>query len=129
MLLFLQNYKNSNTTNSLNFHLTTIMKKIIYACAFSLAVLTSSCGPDIYKAANFEQVRKSQTTLAILPFETTTDTRRLPKGVTMETIQANNKSTGYAVQGNSYSYLLKQYSKNKYSVAFQDIDQTNALLA
>jgi len=105
------------------------MKKLIYACALSLAVLTTSCGPQIYKAANFEQVKKKHSTLAILPFEATTEMKRLPKGTTIEAIQANNKSTGYAVQSNSYAYLLRQFSKNKYTVSFQDVDQTNALLA
>ncbi|MEO6690785.1 MAG: hypothetical protein ABIO44_00455, partial [Saprospiraceae bacterium] len=35
---------------------------------------------------------------------------------------------GYAVQSNVYSAFLKEVSKNKYDIEFQDIDKTNALL-
>ncbi len=93
------------------------------ACA---AIMISSCGPKIYKSDNFETSKATVKTLAILPFTVTIDTKRLPKGTTMETLKESEQKTGYDVQGNSYSWFLKR-SKD-YTVSFQDIDRTNSLL-
>jgi len=93
------------------------------------AVFLTSCGPQIYKAANFEKIRKNQKILAILPFKATVDLKKLPKGTTVESLKESNKSTGYSVQSNIYSEFLKKISKNKYDIEFQDIDKTNAILA
>jgi hypothetical protein len=104
------------------------MKKLsLVLLTISLFVM-SSCGPQIYKAATFEQVRESQKQLAILPFDATLDTKRLPKGITAETVAASNKSTGYSVQSSCYSFFLKEMSKNRYTIDFQDIDKTNSIL-
>ena len=56
------------------------------------------------------------------------DAKRLPRGVTRDNILDQQKSTGFAVQNSVYAYLLKQMSKDKYTVDFQDIDKTNSLL-
>ena len=105
------------------------MMKKIYLFFFMAALLLTSCGPQIYQAKTFDQVKSEHRTIAILPFDATTKFRKLPKGMTEETIRESNKSTGYAVQGHSYSYFLRQYSRNKYTIEFQDIDKTNALLS
>lgn len=104
------------------------MMKKIYLFFFMATLLLSSCGPQIYKAKNFEQIKGEHQVIAILPFEATTKYRKLPKGMTEEAIKEANESTGYAVQGHSYSYFLKEFSKNKYTIEFQDVDKTNALL-
>lgn len=95
---------------------------------FMAAVLFTSCGPQIYQAKTFNQVKSEHKKIAILPFDAVTKYRKLPKGMTEENIKEANEATGFAVQGHSYSYFLKQYAKNKYTIEFQDIDKTNALL-
>lgn len=64
--------------------------------------------------------------MAILPFGTTVDSRKLQKGSTIETLKESQEKTGYDVQGYVYSYFLQR--QNNYSVEFQDVDKTNALL-
>jgi len=94
--------------------------------AIALALLLNSCGPTIYKSQGFDVSRKSINTLAIVPFSVSIDSKRLPKGVTLETLQQSEQKTGYDIQDNSYKWFLKR--KKDYSVEFQDIDKTNALL-
>lgn len=103
------------------------MKKL-YVFLFALVCAVTSCGPSIYTATNFSEVKSAHKTVAILPFEVQIDTKRLPKGVTAATLQDQQKSTGFAVQNSVYAYLLKEMSKNKYTVDFQDIDKTNSLI-
>jgi hypothetical protein len=115
---------------STNYHHNQIslMMKKLYLFFFMAAVLLTSCGPQIYQAKTFEQVKSEHKTVAILPFDAVTKYRKLPKGMTEESIKESNEATGYAVQGHSYSYFLKQYAKNRYTIEFQDVDKTNALL-
>lgn len=95
---------------------------------FALVFLMISCGPTIYMAPNFDRVKSKHETLAILPFNVNISTKSLPKNVSVETIREDEEKTGYSIQGHAYSYFLKEQSKNKYSVSFQDIDKTNSLL-
>lgn len=91
--------------------------------------ILSSCGPTIYLAPNFEQVKARQKQLAILPFDVLITTKKLPKDMTPEMIKEQEMKTGFSIQNHSYTYFLKEMSKNKYTVTFQDIDKTNALLS
>lgn len=99
---------------------------IIYSLVLTIAL--SSCGPQIYVAPSFDKVKKSHETLAILPFDVAITAKKLPKGVTPEMLKDQEKSNGYALQSDVYSYFLKEMSKGKYTVEFQDIDKTNSLL-
>lgn len=90
--------------------------------------LATGCRPTIYLAPDFDKVARKHKTVAVLPFAVEITTKRLPKGVTPETIKEQEKSNGYSMQGDVYRYLLKEYSKDKYTVEFQDIDKTNAKL-
>jgi hypothetical protein len=102
--------------------------KNLYILFIVLAILVTSCGPSIYTATNFNEAKSQHKIVAILPFEVQIDIKRLPKGVTRENILDQQKSTGFGVQSSVYAYLLKQMSKNKYTVEFQDVDKTNSLL-
>jgi len=90
-----------------------------------LTILTA-CGPTIYKAANFDNSKTTIKTLAILPFNVSIDSKRLPKGTTIETLKESEEKIGYSIQSNSYTWFLQR--QNNYSTSFQDIDKTNALL-
>ncbi|WP_299707683.1 hypothetical protein [uncultured Pontibacter sp.] len=103
------------------------MKKILLFVL--LAVTFTACGPEIYTAASFKEVKAKHETLAIVPFDVLIESRRLPKGVTAEMVQQQQKDYGYGLQGDVYGYFLKQMSKDKYTVNFQDVSKTNALLS
>ena len=102
------------------------MKKILL---FALICLTlASCGPEIYQAPSFSQVKESHKVVAVLPFEVLIESRKLPKGVTPEMIATQQRDYGYGIQSDVYGYFLKEMSKGKYTVNFQDVSKTNALL-
>ncbi|MEP6675253.1 MAG: hypothetical protein ABJA78_08855 [Ferruginibacter sp.] len=97
---------------------------------FSIVVLTTllftSCGPTIYKSENFKDSKSTVHIVAILPFSVSIDSKRLPKGQTIETLRDAQQKTGYDIQNNVYTWFL--HRQNEYSVTFQDIDKTNAIL-
>ena len=102
------------------------MTKIKTTAALLLLTIFTACGPTIYKAANFDNSKAKVKTLAILPFNVSIDSKRLPKGTTIETLKESQEKTGYDIQNNAYTWFLKR--QEDYSISFQDIDKTNALL-
>lgn len=94
-----------------------------------LAVTFTACGPQIYTSASFQEAKEKHKTVAIVPFDVLIESRKLPKGVTVEMIQQQQRDYGYGLQGDVYGYFLKQLSKDRYTVNFQDVDKTNALLS
>ena len=98
--------------------------KFLLACI--VAVAFASCGPTIYKADNFEANKSKIKTLAIIPFDISIDTKRLPKGVTMESLKQSEEKTGRSMQNSVYSWFLRRHTD--YTTQFQDIDKTNAIL-
>ncbi|MDB5207026.1 MAG: hypothetical protein JWR72_2101 [Flavisolibacter sp.] len=102
------------------------MKKITFLLSFVAMIAFTSCGPTIYKAESFETSQSKIKTLAIIPFNTSIDSKRLPKNVTLETLKQSEEKTGYDVQNNVYTYFLQR--NKEYSIEFQDVDRTNAIL-
>ena len=102
-----------------------MLSKLCIAVLFT-ATLLSSCGPTIYKSAELEGSKRQVRTVAILPFLVSIDSRRLPKGITIETLKESQQKTGYDIQNASYTWFLQR--QNHYTVTFQDVDKTNALL-
>ncbi|WP_347158897.1 hypothetical protein [Pontibacter chitinilyticus] len=102
------------------------MKKLLL---FALVCLTLvSCGPQIYQAPSFKTESANHKVVAILPFDVTIESRRLPKGVTADMVQDQQRDYGYGIQSDVYGYLLREMSKNRYTVTFQDVSKTNAIL-
>lgn len=102
------------------------MRKLLL---FALICFTlGSCGPQIYQAPSFSQMKESHKVVAVLPFEVSIESRKLPKGVTVDMIQDQQRDYGYGMQSDVYGYFLKQMSKDKYTVNFQDVSKTNAIL-
>lgn len=98
---------------------------------FSLALLLMlfSCGPKIYTASNFSNALAKHKTVAILPAEVTMQLRpNEAKKITPEQIEQNNMQTGYDIQEKMFSWFLRRGDKYKYTVTFQDVTKTNALL-
>ena len=102
------------------------MKKL-----FSLLFLFTlvSCGPQIYKANNFSSVTRTHKVVAILPANVTIQLRpNEMKKTSPEQLEKNEESTGYAIQDKLYSWFLRRSEKYHYTVKFQDVSKTNALL-
>jgi hypothetical protein len=94
-----------------------------------ISVLLLSCGPKIYKSAEFDSAFAKHKTVAILPAEVTSRLRpNEAKKVTAEQIEEQNEKTGYDIQDKMYSWFLRRSEKYKYTVTFQDVSRTNALL-
>lgn len=103
------------------------MKKLVIVLLACMATF-SSCGPEIYQSASFATVKEKHKVVAILPFDVTIESRKLPKGVTADMILDQQRDYGYGIQSDVYGYFLKQMSKDKYTVTFQDVTKTNATL-
>ena len=67
--------------------------------------------------------------MAILPADVTTRLRpNEAKKVSPEQLADMNEKTGYAIQDKMYSWFLRRSDKFQYTVTFQDVTPTNALL-
>lgn len=103
------------------------MKQILFA-AFA-AILLVSCGPQIYKSANFGNALAKHKTVAILPAEVTIQLRpNQSKSMTAEQIEEMHMKTAYDIQEKMQGWFLRRGEKFNYTVAFQDVIKTNSLL-
>ncbi len=102
------------------------MKKIVYL--FVLIVL-ASCSPKIYKTNDFDSVASRHKVVAILPCNVMIQLRpNAAKKVSPEDLARNEENTGLAVQEKMYGWFLRRSEKFNYTVKFQDVSKTNALL-
>jgi hypothetical protein len=93
------------------------------------AVLIQGCGPKIYMNPDFPKLKNEHHLVAVLPFFVTIEAGKLPKDITQETINQMQKDEAFNFQQQPYSMLLEKQAKGEYTVEFQDVDQTLALLA
>jgi hypothetical protein len=103
------------------------MKKF-YLILTIITAFIVSCGPRIYVAPTFTQEMRNHKTVAVLPFDVVINSKKLPKGMTAEGIKEMNKSNGYAMQNEVYTFFLRQMSRGRYTVEFQDIHKSNAII-
>jgi len=92
-----------------------------------MLLYAASCA-KIYTSPDFTNVRNEHKTVAILPFEVTIDAKKIPKGMTLETLKELEKDEGFTFQSQMYSRFLENQKKDKYTVQFQDVDRTNSIL-
>ena len=101
----------------------------VIALGLTIALASSAIGAaQQYLNPDFAGITKNHKTIAILPFKVTIDTNRLPKGTTIEMVQASQKEEALEFQRQLYARFLQRAQDGEYTVAFQDVDQTNALL-
>lgn len=94
-----------------------------------VTLFLTSCGPTIYKSANFDQALSKHKTVAILPAEVTIKLRpNEAKKMTADQVADLSQKTGLNFQDKMYGWLLRKSDKYHYTVTFQDINKTNALL-
>lgn len=65
-------------------------------------------------------------TVAILPFNATISYKRVPKDYNADANKADEQKLATSMQQGMYTYLLRKASD--FSVSFQDVERTNALL-
>lgn len=79
-----------------------------------------------YSAPDLKDIIAKHKTVAILPFKVSITFKRMPKNYDAEANKTEEKNASTNMQQGMYTYLLRK-AKN-YTVSFQDVDRTNALL-
>jgi hypothetical protein len=103
--------------------------KPTYLLLSFVMLLLISCGPKIYKSNEFDTALARHKTVAILPADVSTRLRpNESKKVSSEQLSEMNEKTGFAIQDKMYSWFLRRSDKFNYTVTFQDVTRTNALL-
>ena len=93
------------------------------------ALLFVRCSPGYHLDPQFSSASASHHTIALIPPTVTIPEQRLPQNITLEGIERIQSDKSGMLQGMLYSNFLERQLAGKYSVTFQDIDETNALLA
>ncbi|MFZ1684791.1 MAG: hypothetical protein WAU88_11795 [Candidatus Zixiibacteriota bacterium] len=97
--------------------------------AAAIMFLLAACGgPTLYTSPKFDSYRQNHKLICILPLKVTIDPHKLPKDYTMEMAQKAESEEGYNMQRELYTRFLNRQQKGEYTIDFQDIDKTNALL-
>jgi hypothetical protein len=102
------------------------VKKVIFAV---LSIVLFSCGPKIYKSADFSGALTKHKTVAILPAQVSISLRpNEAKKLSPEQVEEMATKTGYDIQEKMYGWFLRRSDKFAYTVSFQDVTRTNAKL-
>lgn len=84
-----------------------------------------SAQKNIYESDKFDLFAQEHQVLAIMPFLTNLD---LKDDVSKKDLEEREKKEGYAVQNALETYFSKRKRKKKFSVEFQNTEDTNAIL-
>jgi len=101
---------------------------MIKIALFYVLVLTSislHAQKNIYESDKFDQFSKEHKVLAIIPFLANLD---LKDDISKEDLAEREKKEGLAVQNALETYFSKRKRKKKFSVEFQNTEDTNAIL-
>jgi hypothetical protein len=79
-----------------------------------------------YSAPNLKAELQKQKVVAILPFDVAITYKRTPKNFDAEANKNEEKAIAGNLQQSMFTYLLRK--SDKYTVSFQDVSRTNALL-
>lgn len=99
------------------------MKKVLLL-SVAITLILSSCH-TIYKYEKFETVRNTHKNVAIIPLELTIDPQSMPYEQPVAEFKALQKEEASFLQNFSYAIFSKKAEKNKYSIDFQNIIETN----
>jgi hypothetical protein len=81
---------------------------------------------DIFESSRFDELTEEHQVLAIVPFLTQLD---LEQEVSKKERQKLAQREGYAVQDALETYFSRRKKRKKFNVDFQNVKETNALLA
>jgi len=96
----------------------------MFLCAGMVLLLLTSCA-RIYHSPDADIIADSHQKIAIIPPRVTIEA---PRRVSREDLKKQTRTTGYAIQGEMYSWLLKRKRQGKILIDVQDLETTNALL-
>ncbi|MBU2906052.1 MULTISPECIES: hypothetical protein [Arenibacter] len=99
--------------------------KNILIIIFTLSCLGVSAQKNIYESEKFDELSQDHTNLAIIPFLTNLE---LKDEISSAELKDLEEKEGYAVQDALETYFSKRKKKKKFSVEFQNIKNTNAIL-
>jgi len=88
--------------------------------------MTANAQKGIYESDKFEELSENHNTLAIIPFFTYLE---LEEKVPRSELAKLEEKEGYAVQDALETYFGRGKKRKKFSVDFQNTDNTNAILA
>src|SRR5262249_19600753 len=110
--------------------LTTYCRSLVaFALITGAATSALALGAQKYLNPRFAELARDHKQLAILPFKVSIDLKHLPKNMTADMVRQSEKDEGLEFQKQLYSRLLQKSTDEGYTVGFQDVDQTNALLS
>jgi hypothetical protein len=101
------------------------MKKIVFVFIL-LTTAMASAQKNIYENTRFDELTDNHEVLAIVPFIAHLE---LKKAVDRDELKVLAKKEGYAVQNALETYFSKRKKRKKFNVDFQNINNTNAVLA
>ena len=105
-------------------------KKVILLLLVCIAGFTTyaqfESSKQVYTSPKLSVEISRHKTVAILPFQSTITFKKQPKNFDAEANKADEKKLATGMQEGMYTYLLRK-SKD-FTVNFQDIERTNALL-
>ena len=106
------------------------MNKIISTLIFITMVTTAfSQGKAVYVNPKFYSLAKDHNMVAVLPFTVTLGLRPKERAATSdEQLKEMEQKEGVAAQNSLVSWFLRKQKTENYSVQFQDVNTTNALL-
>ena len=103
------------------------MKKLLLISSVFIYTASFSQGAkQIFESPNLKSVVYNAKKVAILPFNVSISYKKMPKGMSLDQIQDNEKAESIQMQQGMYTYLLRKL--DNYSVSFQEVDRTNSLL-
>jgi len=103
------------------------MKKAFIVTLLMSFILGNAQKTTIYEYRYFKEYSKDHKILAIIPFLATLELE--DQQLSKTSLINLEKQEGIAVQNALESYFLRRKEKKKFSVEFQDIKNTNAILA
>ena len=104
------------------------LKHLLYACCIVLlAGLVGGCA-TVYTTSEFEKYKLEHQTIAIIPFDVTISPGNKSKDITAEELEELAIKQGETFQRAMYTQFLQGQQRGRYTVKFQDIDETNTLL-
>ncbi len=104
------------------------MKKLLLFLSVATIFFTS-CAPRVYKNRDFDAITASHKIVAILPAEVDITLRpNEMKKITPEQLKESEEQTGFNIQDKMYAWFLRKSDRRRYTVSFQDVNKTNALL-
>lgn len=101
------------------------MKKIVFVVILLITGIISA-QKNIYENIRFDQLTSNHEVLAIIPFIAHLE---LEETVDSEDLKILAEKEGYAVQNALETYFSKRKKRKKFNVDFQNINNTNAILA